>query len=249
MKPEKDDAPDYLNNKNKPDHGKTWFFIGIGSAITWVLVALFARPIVVDVDKLKQAIRFADEPVQQTSIAMQPVTQARMIPAPEAVRRREEEFLRREAERVRQERAAQNYIIRYEPGSEQPTDQRSNNAPRQTSFNDSNYIRRSDINTIQLSQPVHYAANTMGRSGQSAPRRRNNHAYWTWVGANRQSQTISIEWMTANGAIEYRTVCHNHRAGSIEYRDCRKAAKEYFRHRCSSSGSQTFCLAEHRYYP
>lgn len=247
MKPDRDDAPDYLRSNKKHNRWPMMTLIGIGSAVTWALIALFAKPIVINVDLLKQAIRFADEPLQQTSVAMQPATEVRRVPASEA---KKAEALRDllEADRARQ-RAAQNYIIRYEPGSEQPTDQRSNNAPRQTSFNDSNYIRRSDINTIQLSQPVHYAANTIGRSGQTAPRRRNNHAYWTWVGANRQSQTISIEWMTANGAIEYRTVCHNHRAGSIEYRDCRKAAKEYFRHRCSSSGSQAFCLAEHRYYP
>lgn len=234
MRAEKEDAPEYLHRK-KSAAWQMMAFIGVGSAITWGLIALFAKPIVINIDTLKQAVRFADEPAQEVSAALE---SQKVQALQELV-----------ADTGGQRQAPNNYIISHdEPSAEELTGQLFSGAPRQTSFNDSNYRPRTDVNTIQAPKPVQYAANNSSRSNQQATRR-NNSASWTWVGADRKRQPIYIHWMTSNGWIEFDTVCHNHRRGSIEYRDCRKAAKEYFRHRCKTENRQAFCLAENRYYP
>jgi|GEM_PF-3725794 len=55
-------------------------------------------------------------------------------------------------------------------------------------------------------------------------------------------------WMTENNQIIFSTVCMNERSGSLEYRECRKRAKEYFRSRCSKS-SDRFCHASNNFNP
>lgn len=238
MKIEREELPEYLRRK-KPGSWRMYGFIGLGSVITWALIALFAKPIVVDVALLKQAVRFSDEPVQEASAPLNNVPEARRAEAAQA-------FVALQRE---QQQAANNYIIRHDdPQAQELAGQLSGAAPRQTSFNDSNYRPRTDVNTIQAPKPVQYAANNSTHSSQQASRR-SNSASWTWVGADRKSQPIYIHWMTSDGWIEFDTVCQNHRRGSIEYRDCRKAAKEYFRHRCRTENRRAFCLAENRYYP
>ncbi|MCM2319543.1 MAG: hypothetical protein NDI93_09445 [Pseudomonas sp.] len=39
-------------------------------------------------------------------------------------------------------------------------------------------------------------------------------------------------WDVRNNRIDYGSVCGNHRQGSIEYRECRKAAKQWYRTEC-----------------
>lgn len=58
-----DDAPDYIRNNKKQSPWRTVVILGAGSAITWGLIALFAKPIVIDVNQLKQAIRIGGQPV------------------------------------------------------------------------------------------------------------------------------------------------------------------------------------------
>ena len=55
-------------------------------------------------------------------------------------------------------------------------------------------------------------------------------------------------WMTENNQIIFSTVCMNERSGSLEYRECRKRAKEYFRSKCSKS-SDRFCHAANNFNP
>ena len=57
-----------------------------------------------------------------------------------------------------------------------------------------------------------------------------------------------FNWITENNRIVYSTVCMNERTGSIEYRECRKRAKEYFKGRCNVS-SDRFCHATNNYNP
>lgn len=238
MKTDREDVPEYLRRK-KRGSWRMYGYVGLGSVITWALIALVAKPFVVDVALLKQAVRFADEPVQQAKAPLSNVAEARRAEAAQA-----SVALQRESQR-----AANNYIVRHDaPEAQDLAEQLSGAAPRQTSFSDSNYSPRTDVNTIQSSKPVQYVANNSTHNSQQASRR-SNSASWTWVGADRKSQPIDIHWMTSDGWIEFDTVCQNHRRGSIEYRDCRKAAKEYFRHRCRTENRRAFCLAENRYYP
>lgn len=41
-----------------------------------------------------------------------------------------------------------------------------------------------------------------------------------------------VSWKTRDGRIDYGSVCHDYRRGSIEYRDCRVRAVEVFETRC-----------------
>lgn len=72
MKSDLDDAPDYLRSKKKPGPWRMVAILGVGSAITWGVIALFAMPIVINVDQLKQAIHvdgkplFSQQPASQT---------------------------------------------------------------------------------------------------------------------------------------------------------------------------------------
>lgn len=57
-----------------------------------------------------------------------------------------------------------------------------------------------------------------------------------------------FNWMTENNQIIFSTVCMNERSGSIEYRECRKRAKVYFKQRCNHPKDR-FCHAENNYNP
>ena len=55
---------------------------------------------------------------------------------------------------------------------------------------------------------------------------------WQWDG----KRTYVAEWTINNNRIDGSTVCTNYRRGSIEYRECRKGAKVYFREKCREEG-------------
>lgn len=63
MKSDWDDAPDYLRSKKKPGSWRMVAILAVGSAITLGLIALFAKPIVINVDQLKQAIHVDGKPL------------------------------------------------------------------------------------------------------------------------------------------------------------------------------------------
>ena len=99
MKADRDDAPEYLRSKRE----SPWRMVavlGLGSAITWGLIALFAKPIVIDVDQLKNSIRFGGQPlfsqqpteqysppahaVQEAPVPFEPATQVARPPLSQA---------------------------------------------------------------------------------------------------------------------------------------------------------------------
>lgn len=77
MKSDWDDAPDYIRNNKKQSPWRTVVILGVSSAITWSLIALFAKPIVIDVNQLKQAIRVDGQPV----FSQQPAPNLQRAPA------------------------------------------------------------------------------------------------------------------------------------------------------------------------
>ncbi len=93
MKSDWDDAPDYIRNNKKQSPWRTVVILGVSSAITWSLIALFAKPIVIDVNQLKQAIRvdgqpvFSQQPAQTYSEPLRPIQEppAPFEPAPQVV--------------------------------------------------------------------------------------------------------------------------------------------------------------------
>lgn len=57
---------------------------------------------------------------------------------------------------------------------------------------------------------------------------------WQWDG----KRTYAAEWTVNNNRIDGSSVCANYRRGSIEFRECRKGAKVYFREKCREWGKR-----------
>lgn len=223
MNADRDDAP--LRPRRTARPWRVWTVVGLICAAFWGWAILYARPVVIDLNQLAKAVRFADQPVASS----EPVRERTHVP---------EAPLRpviREPVQPRLEPARPG-------GVEQGAD-----APRQTVFNDSNYRPRTDINTMQPPPRRYYAANQSSR--RSSDTVRNESVRWTWMGANRKPIPITVKWQTRNGWIEYGSVCSDMRQGSIEYRDCRKAAKELFLDRCRRGVGRAYCHAENNYFP
>jgi len=220
MKARRDDVPEYLRTRKKAGPWRFLALLGLGSTISWALALMLGKEIIIDVNQIKNGIRFADKPVFEAE------PQAPQAPA-----------LTERRVTVDQKAMA---LAEALSAKEQP-------AIRQTSFNDQNYQPTGAINTIPAPKPTLYAANTQAQRVQHKPVLQTD--YWTWTGADRKRTHRKIQWQTVNGWIQYHTVCQNERRGSIEYRDCRKAAKEYFVHRCRTEKRKAFCAAENNYNP
>ena len=211
MKSDWDDAPDYIRNNKKQSPWRTVVILGVGSAITWGLIALFAKPIVIDVNQLKQAIRvggqpvFSEQPAQTYSEPLQPIQEA---PAP------------------------------FEPAPQvaQPdtewSEQRAALAitPGQNSFNDNNYTPKQPANIFTPTAYKQVASVSTSSERKSKPLRREQTAKWIkgWNGGTN----YLAEWVAVNNYIDSTSVCANHRRGSIDYRECRKAAKQHYHEEC-----------------
>lgn len=222
MKANRDDMPEYLRTRKKSGPWRFLLSLGIVSTIFWILAVMFGKQIVLDINQIKNGIRFADQPVfeAEPQSPQAPLSAKRQASVPQAEIARSED----------RDRLAK----------EQP-------AIRQTSFNDQNYQPTGAINTMQPPKPVVYASNSQAQRVQHKPVLQTD--YWTWTGADRKRTQRKIQWQTVNGWIQYDTVCQNERRGSLEYRDCRKAAKEYFVHRCRAEKRKAFCAAENNYNP
>jgi hypothetical protein len=87
MKSNWDDVPDYVRYNKKQSPWRMVVILGVGSAITWGLIALFAKPIVIDVNQLKQAISvdgqplFGDQPAQVQATVYSEPTQPIRLPS------------------------------------------------------------------------------------------------------------------------------------------------------------------------
>lgn len=94
MKPDWDDAPDYIRDKKKESPWRMVAILGVGSVITLGLIALLAKPVVIDLNQLKQGIRiggqpmFSQQPAQTYSAPLQTVQEVPrpFEPAPQVVR-------------------------------------------------------------------------------------------------------------------------------------------------------------------
>lgn len=60
-----------------------------------------------------------------------------------------------------------------------------------------------------------------------------------------------LSWKESSGEIIYDSVCYKNKAGSVQYRNCRREAQLLFRDKCNKSDdkSNKWCLAKSRYYP
>lgn len=78
-----------------------------------------------------------------------------------------------------------------------------------------------------------------------------------WVRKWDGSGSYLAAWEVQDNRIDYGSVCGNHRRGSIEYRECRKGAKQWFRKRCAELRSnkkqgldkERYCSAAESFRP
>jgi len=220
MRAEKDDIPDYLRPSKKQGPWRMLAILGVGSAIFWGLVTVFAKPIVIDVAQLKQAIRFGGEPI----FNQQPV-QPQQPPA-EALQGNDQDWIRsnqaqqtiqanRELEEWSRQRAQETY-------------------ERQTVFNDNNYAPKQPVNTYKAAPAP--AAQQIASAERPRQQQRTVQREHTsqWIKSWNGGTNYLAEWISVNNHIDGTTVCANHKRGSIDYRECRKAAKQHYHNECKT---------------
>lgn len=218
MRSEWDDAPDYLRNRKKPSPWRFLTILGIGSAVLSALAFTFGEPVMLDVNQIKQGIHVGGKPWfnQEPEQPMQPANQpsvasyeapiAEPTPAPQQRQLSQEEiewFEERTAEAVQS---------------------------RQTSFNDSNYTPKQPASTY--TPPVIRQAVTVPTTNERRPRTARRERTSRWIKSWNGGTNYFAEWIAVNNYIDGTSVCGNHRRGSIDYRECRKAAKQHFHEQC-----------------
>lgn len=118
---------------------------------------------------------------------------------------------------------------------------------RQTEFSDRNYTPSRHINT---SAPV---TPTAPRSTPTREKRviQSRIEKVKWASARGTTSEYRVYYEYDGTQITFASVCSNYRKGSIDYRNCRKAAKQWFGTRCnnSSSSGRMYCHADNAFRP
>lgn len=237
MKADKDDIPEYLRPRKKQGPWRTLAILGVGSAIFCGLVAVFAKPIVIDVAQLKQAIRFGGEPLfsQQPAQPKQPPS--------EALQGNDQDWIR--STPAQQNIQANRELEEWSRQRAQETQE------RQTSFNDSNYKPKQTVNTYAALKYQQIAAATPEPSKKTKPspkRERESHAIMGW-----DKKVYYAAWDVFDNVIEGGSVCGNYKKGSFEYRECRKGVKQFFHDNCKPQSNnyinQRYCSAARSFNP
>lgn len=194
--------------------------LGVGSAIFWGLVTVFAKPIVIDVAQLKQAIRFGGEPLfsQQAAPPQQP-------PA-EALQGNDQDWIR--SNQAQQTIQANRELEEWSHQRAQETYE------RQTVFNDNNYAPKQPVNTYKAAPAP--AAQQIASAERPRQQQRTVQREHTsqWIKSWNGGTNYLAEWISVNNHIDGTTVCANHKRGSIDYRECRKAAKQHYHDECKT---------------
>ncbi len=237
MRSDWDDPPEYLRSRKKQGPWRFLAILGIGSAVVTALTLTFGKPIVLDLNQIKQGIHigkplFKPEPAQPQH--MQPISQPSVAgyeapaieptPAPQQRQLSQEEiewFAERSAEVTQS---------------------------RQTSFNDENYTPHPVANTMQPPPARYYASNSSSSTQKRSVTRETHLSNWSWEnGHNKQRINGQLQWTVVNDKIEFSSVCQNYKRGSLIYRDCRKGAKVAFKRMCSRY--EPACAALNNFMP
>ncbi|ENQ0963562.1 TPA: hypothetical protein ACXI8Y_001448 [Pseudomonas aeruginosa] len=105
------------------------------------------------------------------------------------------------------------------------------NQPKQTVYNDSNYRPQKPANTY-TPPASHRVVSAPQQTQQHRTKRANRERTSTWIKSWNGGTNYLAEWLSVNNYIDGHSVCANHRRGSIDYRECRKAAKQNFHEQC-----------------
>lgn len=111
---------------------------------------------------------------------------------------------------------------------------------KQTVFNDQNYQPKGSINTIAPPPSRYYEQGQARTNAQIRELQRSFNGVkntrsipWSWK-SQKSHHRGTFTYVERSGRIDTPSVCANYKYGSLIYRDCRKAAKKYFKDACSS---------------
>ncbi|MDH4870988.1 hypothetical protein [Pseudomonas sp. BN515] len=108
---------------------------------------------------------------------------------------------------------------------------------KQTDYNDQNYTPRQPDNVVSM-EGMRQSSAYQQPIQQTTTRSRTveKHGEWIvkWSGGTRYYAT----WTIVNNYIDGGSVCGNHKRGSIDYRECRKGAKQFFKDECRAWGER-----------
>lgn len=105
------------------------------------------------------------------------------------------------------------------------------NQPKQTIYNDSNYRPQKPANTY-TPPASHRVVSAPQQAQQRKTRQVSRERTSKWIKSWNGGTNYLAEWLSVNNYIDSTSVCANHRHGSIDYRECRKAAKQHFHEQC-----------------
>ncbi|HHU4152816.1 TPA: hypothetical protein ACUB7F_006759 [Pseudomonas aeruginosa] len=103
--------------------------------------------------------------------------------------------------------------------------------PKQAVYNDSNYRPQKPTN-IYTPPTTHRIVSAPQQTQQRQVNRASRERTSKWIKSWNGGTNYLAEWLSVNNYIDGSSVCANHRRGSIDFRECRKAAKQYFHEQC-----------------
>ncbi|HBO4877591.1 TPA: hypothetical protein L4V41_006000 [Pseudomonas aeruginosa] len=103
--------------------------------------------------------------------------------------------------------------------------------PKQTVYNDSNYRPQKPTN-IYTPPASHRVVSAPQQTQQRQTNRASRERTSKWIKSWNGGTNYLAEWLSVNNHIDGSSVCANHRRGSIDFRECRKAAKQHFHEQC-----------------
>ena len=198
-----------------------WIFFGalaigvIGGALAFLnkdkMAVIFEGPGGKFVHFLKEPEQQRNEPVKPT---VEYVVEPRTVRPPKPVA-------------VRPEDVTSPHIEQWE--LECKAKQEASSQKKQTVFNESNYTPRQITNSIPAPREV----NSHNRSQQNNTYRKTHSIPWTWQsygsGFSKHNKYGKFTYVETEKGIDTGSVCRNYKYGSLDYRDCRKAAKSGFK--------------------
>jgi len=104
-------------------------------------------------------------------------------------------------------------------------------ASAQNAFSDKNYTPKQPASTY-TPPATHRIAQAPQQTQQRQTRQVNREHTSKWIKSWNGGTNYLAEWLSVNNYIDSTSVCANHRRGSIDYRECRKAAKQHFHDQC-----------------
>ncbi|WP_028630755.1 hypothetical protein [Metapseudomonas resinovorans] len=106
---------------------------------------------------------------------------------------------------------------------------------KQTEYNDQNYTPRQPDNIVSM-EGVRQSSAYQQPIQQTTTRSRTIEKHGEWIDKWSGGARYYATWTIVNNYIDGSSVCGNHRRGSIDYRECRKGAKQFFKDECRAWG-------------